>query len=416
MDYDEVKLQHIAYNLVSNAIKFTAPNTDGKITLQVNQTTENSLPMLELSVKDTGIGIPAAHLPHIFDRFFQVDSSTTRKGTGSGIGLTLTKELVEMMGGTIAVKSTVGTGSTFRIRLPVRREATTASQQQTVAVSRSPKPEKPRHATTPTPAEVEAVDDENPQLLIIEDNPDIIAYLRSILGKDYAIETAQNGQAGIDKALEQVPDIIITDVMMPEKDGYEVCATLKTDERTSHIPIIMLTAKATEADRLTGLKTGADAYLMKPFNKEELLVRLEKLIELRRALQQRYARAAGPLGIYGLPEDKKPGSTPTLDDLFLEKIRQVIDEKIDQPELGIADLCATVHLGHTQVFRKLKALTGEHPTGLIRKVRLHKAKVLLQTTELNISEIAYDLGFTDPAYFSRAFSQEFGVPPSGVRE
>ncbi|MBK8968124.1 MAG: response regulator [Lewinellaceae bacterium] len=415
MDYDEVKLQHIVYNLLSNAIKFTAPNTDGKITLQVNQTTENGQAMLGLSVQDTGMGIPVEHLPHIFDRFFQVDSSTTRKGTGSGIGLTLAKELTEMMGGTIVVKSTVGVGSTFIIQLPVRREATTASQPQPVAVSRPPKPEKPRHITTPTPAEVEAGVDDNPQLLIIEDNPDIIAYLRSILGKDYAIETAPDGQAGIDKALEQVPDIIITDVMMPEKDGYEVCATLKTDERTSHIPIIMLTAKATEADRVTGLKTGADAYLMKPFNKEELLVRLEKLIELRRALQQRYARAAGPLGILGLPEDKKPGSVPTLDDLFLEKIRQVIDEKIDQPELGIADLCATVHLGHTQVFRKLKALTGEHPTGFIRKVRLHKAKVLLQTTELNISEIAYDLGFTDPAYFSRAFSQEFGVPPSGVR-
>ncbi|MCB9331862.1 MAG: response regulator [Lewinellaceae bacterium] len=415
MDYDEVKLQHVAYNLLSNAIKFTAPSSNGSIVLRVKPTTENGREILELSVQDSGIGIPAEHLPHIFDRFFQVDSSTTRKGAGSGIGLTLTKELVEMMGGTIAVKSTVDVGSTFIIRLPIKREAEKTSQPKPAAVSRSPKPDKPRHTTAPAPAEVEAGADDKPQLLIIEDNPDIIAYLRSILGKDYAIETAPDGQAGIDKALEQVPDIIITDVMMPEKDGYEVCQTLKTDERTSHIPIIMLTAKATEADRVTGLKTGADAYLMKPFNKEELQVRLEKLIELRRALQQRYARAAGPLGILGLSEDKKPDSTPTLDDLFLEKIRQVIDEKIDRPELGIADLCATVHLGHTQVFRKLKALTGEHPTGFIRKVRLHKANVLLQTTTLSVSEIAYDLGFTDPAYFSRAFSQEFGVPPSGVR-
>lgn len=250
---------------------------------------------------------------------------------------------------------------------------------------------------------------EHPLLLIVEDNPDVSLYIRRLLENDYQVETAADGQAGLEKALELIPDIIISDVMMPRMDGFELTDTLKHDARTSHIPIILLTAKATEDDRIAGLKTGADAYLKKPFNKEELFIRLEKLIEVRRVLQARYARAAEPET--PLPEP----AAHTLDDLFLQQIRKVIDEKIDDPELGIADLCAAVHLGHTQLFRKLKALTGEHPTGFIRKVRLHKARTLLQTTQLQVSEIAYDLGFADPAYFSRAFSKEFGMPPSAVR-
>ncbi|HRI60750.1 MAG TPA: ATP-binding protein [Saprospiraceae bacterium] len=401
MDFDEAKMQHIVYNLLSNALKFT--EAGGEVVLHARQEIRDGQPVLQLTFSDTGAGIPAEKLPHIFDRFYQVDNTATRRGEGTGIGLTLTKELVELMQGQISVESEEGKGSVFTVVLPVRN------------ISLSAAPTMKRAPAASTIAEENPADrpsgqtSEHPLLLIVEDNPDVSLYIRRLLENDYQVETAADGQAGLEKALELIPDIIISDVMMPRMDGFELTDTLKHDARTSHIPIILLTAKATEDDRIAGLKTGADAYLKKPFNKEELFIRLEKLIEVRRVLQARYARAAEPET--PLPEP----AAHTLDDLFLQQIRKVIDEKIDDPELGIADLCAAVHLGHTQLFRKLKALTGEHPTGFIRKVRLHKARTLLQTTQLQVSEIAYDLGFADPAYFSRAFSKEFGMPPSAVR-
>ena len=243
-------------------------------------------------------------------------------------------------------------------------------------------------------------------LLIIEDNSDVVTYIVGLLEKEYDITTAPNGQAGIEKAFEIIPDIIISDVMMPEKDGYEVCETLKTDERSSHIPIILLTAKAEISDRITGLRKGADAYLMKPFDKEELYVRLEKLLELRQALQRKYANL----------EVVSTTATPvTLEDSFLKKLREVVATHLDDPNFDVPQLCQAAHLSNMQVNRKLKALTDKTPSRFIRSVRLHKAKELLQTSELNISEIAYEVGFSDPNYFSRAFHKEFGKAPSEYR-
>ncbi len=255
---------------------------------------------------------------------------------------------------------------------------------------------------------------DKPLLLIVEDNADVITYIEGILRKDYQIETAANGKIGIEKALELVPDIIISDVMMPEKDGYEVCETLKNDERTSHIPIILLTAKATQQDKVTGLRVGADAYLQKPFDKTELFVRLEKLVELRKRLQERHAGSARFDNFLKVVKSET-NAQPTLDDLFLQKIQHVIETKMGEPELGILHLCRAVNLSHTQVFRKLKALTGENPTLYIRKMRLQHALHLLKTTELNVSEIAYAVGFSDPNYFSRVFHETFGEAPSGMR-
>ncbi len=415
MDFDEDKIQHIAYNLLSNAIKFTPMG--GAVDFLVNKTEDRGNSYLQIEVKDTGIGISEEQLPFIFDRFYQTDSSTTRKGEGTGIGLALTKELIELMNGHIQVQSILNKGSIFTALLPVTQEAVVAPIKMLPLTKDDLKPyqapEKPAVQSINSPI-ASPTNGELPILLIIEDNADVVAYLQSILQKAYQIEIANDGQAGIDKALEIIPDIIITDVMMPEKDGYEVCDTLKTDERSSHIPIIMLTAKAAESDRLVGLKTGADAYLMKPFNKEELFIRLEKLVELRKALQQRYSEAAGPLGILATTKDEA-SKEPSLDDQFMEKILQIIDEKIGDADLDIPYLCQEVHLSSTQLFRKMKALTGEPPIRFIRRIRLNKAKELLQTTDLNVSEIAYDLGFTDPHYFSRAFSKEFGSPPSAFQ-
>lgn len=404
MDYDEVKIQHILYNLLSNALKFT--ESGGTVKVEVTKKQRNNRDHLQIKVIDNGVGISDRELPKVFERFYQVDASTTRKGEGTGIGLTLVKELVELLQGWIGVKSTLGKGTEFTIYLPIHRtgtmkkfsveemaggviqEALVPDQQGTSSVLKGP-----AH--------------EQPQLLVIEDNADVATYIKTCVQEQFEVRFAANGREGITTALREVPDIIISDIMMPEADGYEVTNTLKSDQRTSHIPIILLTAKATQEDKLSGLQTGADAYLIKPFDKRELLVRLKKLLELRKRLQEKYRKGS----LFTTKESKT-----TLDDQFIQKINAIITENISDPELGIIQLCEAVHLSHTQVFRKLKALTGESPTGYIRKIRLEKAKELLESTALNVSEIAYRLGFTDPNYFSRAFSKAFGMPPSAVRD
>ncbi|MEZ4777388.1 MAG: two-component regulator propeller domain-containing protein [Bacteroidia bacterium] len=406
MDFDEIKIQHIVYNLLSNALKFTEPG--GKVVLHTQQQTEAGQPYFQLKVSDTGIGISEENLTHIFDRFYQVDNTVTRRGEGTGIGLALTKELSELMQGRIQVESRLGEGTVFTLLLPIRNMAVAeAINVKPTDILQVSEPE-----TVSSSLDTEESSAGNPLLLVVEDNPDVTYYIRQLLAKEYQIETAADGQTGIDKAFELIPDIIISDVMMPRKDGFEVTETLKNDTRTSHIPIILLTAKATEEDRIAGLKSGADAYLQKPFNKEELLVRLEKLVALRKMLLERYAQVSlqlpsGSLLIKG---------EPTLDDIFLQKILQLIEDKIDQSDLGIEDMCRVVGLGRTQLFRKINALTGESPIRYIQKIRLKKAKELLLTSELNVSEIAYEVGFSDPNYFARAFSKEFGIPPSAVRK
>lgn len=414
MDYDEVKIQHLFYNLMSNALKFTKEG--GQVEIHTLKTERNGLPFLKLIIKDTGSGIPEDQLSHIFDRFYQADNSNTRKGDGTGIGLALTKELIELMGGTITVNSQLGKGTSFTLLLPIRIEADTPLPQKDLRTSSSHARKIVNNSLSDekeSGSSKESVEDK-PVLLIIEDNTDVINYVVSLLHNDYEIHTAPNGKTGIDHAFEIVPDIIISDVMMPEKDGYEVCEFLKTDERTNHIPIILLTAKAEESDRITGLRKGADAFLMKPFNKEELIVRLEKLLEIRRSLQKRYGSTSSHITASSSGTAKP--AEPTLNDLFLQKIRKAIQDKMDNSDLGIQDLCQSVNLSYTQVFRKLKAITGENPTLYIRRMRLQKAVILLKTTQKSISQIAYEVGFSDPNYFSRVMHEEFGIPPSEMRK
>lgn len=404
MDFDEIKLQHIIYNLISNAIKFTDNGEAVKIEiLNKNQFGNN---LLLINVSDTGVGIAPEKMPYIFDRFFQADQGYNRKGEGTGIGLTLTKELVELMGGRLEVESTPNVGSVFSVYLPIHNNV----------------------ASTFTPSNFEKywesladINSENkstrllnknnlPQLLIIEDNRDVAIFLQSLLQNIYQIRIAEDGQKGIDKAIETIPDIIISDVMMPEKDGYEVCKTLKQDERTSHVPIIMLTAKAEQKDKVAGLKHGADAYLVKPFDKEELFVRLEKLLELRKALQAKYNVQPTP------PGSLSSTAPPTIEDHFLKKLREATESIMADSDDTIVKLEKAMRLSQMQLYRKLKALTGKTPTLYIRSVRLQKARELLQNSDLNVSEIAYEVGFSDPAYFSRVFGEEFGQSPSDFRK
>ena len=405
MDYDEVKIQHIVHNLVTNALKFTPE--EGKIIIHLQQMDRDNQAWLQIKVSDTGIGISEENLPRVFDRFYQVDTPSNLKVTGAGIGLSFTKELVEMMNGKITVNSKLGAGTDFLILLPAKQEVGTLKKERNdlelaPSVSESVVPSIDL-STLNQNAEL-------PSLLIIEDNQDVITYIESLLKGDYNIEIARNGVEGIDKALEMIPDIIISDVIMSEKDGYEVCKALKNDERSSHIPIILLTVKATSEDRIEGLKVGADAYLTKPFSKEELFIRLNKLIELRKALQERYSSNNFLLKRTGFKTE------PSLDNVLLQKLIKVVQDSLDDQDFDVVHLCRAANLSNMQVNRKLKALTGKTPSGFIRSIRLQKAMELLQTTQLNISQIAYEVGFSDPYYFSRSFSEEYGRPPSVMRK
>jgi signal transduction histidine kinase/DNA-binding response OmpR family regulator len=412
MDFDPEKLLRIVSNLLSNAVKYTSDG--GNVYLHVNQEIKNGKPLLSLRVEDTGSGITAADLPQIFDRFYQVDDSMTRKGEGTGIGLALTQELVHLMNGTIDVKSTVGKGSTFTVWLPITNDSLVRG-----AVGQFDSPQlgslqsSVRQFDSSTVQPTEDGDWQTdelktgellPTLLIVEDNPDIRQFLIACLENNYQLLTAANGQEGIDLALEQVPDLIISDVMMPEKDGFELCEILKNDERTSHIPIILLTAKVDLESKISGLKTGADAYLTKPFEQEELMVRLEKLFELRQKLQARY-RSFEPKAVPANKEDE-----------FVQKVRQAVLENLSDESYGVPQLCKAVALSRSQLHNKLKALTGQSTSLFVRSIRLQKAKELLENSDLNISEVGYEVGFKNPSHFSSAYQEEFGVPPSKTRK
>jgi signal transduction histidine kinase/ligand-binding sensor domain-containing protein/DNA-binding response OmpR family regulator len=405
MDYDPEKLLRIISNLLSNAVKYTPDN--GNVYFQLDHSVINGQSFLQLRVEDTGTGIPDDQLNNIFDRFYQVDDSTTRKGEGTGIGLALTKEMVHLMNGSIDVKSTLGEGTTFTVLLPVTNESSiTEVLSPEVGQVEPPVMDKPINQ----PASIEKSqadiqpEGELPTLLIVEDNPNIRHFLVACLEYDYQLETATNGQEGIDLALDIVPDLIISDVMMPEKDGFELCATLKHDKRTSHIPIILLTAKADMESKISGLKTGADAYLTKPFEPEELMVRLEKLFELRQKLQARYRS----FEIKAVPENKE--------DEFVQKVREAVLANLSDETFGIVQLCRVVGLSRAQLHNKLKALTGQSASIFVRSTRLQKAKELLESSDLNISEVGYEVGFKNPSHFSSAYQSEFGVPPSKTRK
>jgi signal transduction histidine kinase/DNA-binding response OmpR family regulator len=413
MSYDAEKLQYIISNLLSNAIKFTPEG--GEVILRVSESPANSKggdSSLRIKVKDTGIGIAEKDLPHIFNRFFRVDSTHTQVGTG--IGMALTKELVELIGGRISVKSQQGIGTEFMVLLPVISE-TLGSEglEKTAPVEPEKLSSQILDKWIPDPIHEESSDmpgisfPDLPLLLLIEDNLDVSTYITNCLENMYNIQTALDGQAGIEKALEVIPDIIISDVMMPKKDGFEVVKTLRDDIRTSHIPIILLTAKADRDSRITGLERGADAYLSKPFDKEELFISLRNLLSLKNRIQQYFSSAEQPA----------VSSEPALqkEEAFLKSIREIVENRIDEDDFSVPDLCREIGISQSQLYRKVKALTNRSIAAYIRTIRLQKGKVLLETTTQTVSEIAYQVGFKDPLYFSKTFSQEFGFPPSQIR-
>lgn len=393
MDFAPELLAQIVNNLISNAIKFSPNNSTVEVGIREigNQ--------LEIRVLDNGPGIPDTHLPHIFDRFFQVDNSHTRAGEGTGIGLALVKELVDIMQGSIQVESAPDIRTSFRVLLPI----TNAAPQWLGEFERNPS-----LSITSPPSFSLTENEEAPLVLIIEDNADVANYTASCLQHTYRMSFAENGRMGIEKAFEQVPDIIICDIMMPEVDGYEVCTQVKKDERTNHIPIILLTAKNDNSSRIKGLRLGAEAYLAKPFNREELEVRLEKLLEIRKHLQKKFAT---------FPQVAETILVPTpLEDAFMHKLRGLIHAHLEEETYGITDLCLELAVSRTQLHRKLKAITGRPTSHVIRSIRLEKARELILQTDLNISEVAFQTGFGNHSYFSALFAEEFGDTPTEIRK
>ncbi|MBX2875205.1 MAG: helix-turn-helix domain-containing protein, partial [Saprospiraceae bacterium] len=401
MDFDPDKIQSIIVNLLSNAIKFTP--AEGTIYLMMDEVESKGRKLCQIKVGDSGPGISAEKQAHIFDRFYQVDASSTRTGEGTGIGLSLTKELVELLGGKIRLESVEGEGTTFIVEIPI----TNSAPEKAI----SDQLEGPSQVQAPFIRNLQALatpDDktERQQILLVEDNADVLQYLSSCLSDQYQLEFALNGQQGIDKAVEQIPDIIISDVMMPEKDGFELLQTLKQDERTNHIPLILLTAKADIESKLQGLSFGADAYLAKPFHPGELEIRIQNLIEIRKRLQLRYQKS----------KDHEIDSTtinkPIMnEDPFLMKVRRNVERNMGDEKFGIPELCQALAISRTQLHRKLKAVTGQSTSYVVRSIRLERAKKLLVTTDLNVSEVGYAVGYTNSSHFTQDFRREFGKPP-----
>lgn len=408
MDFDREKMQQVITNLLSNAVKFTPEGGHIYVRSEVKDATN-----LKISVRDTGQGISEEEVLYIFDRFYQVDDMATRHGEGTGIGLALVKELIKLMGGEISVKSKPGKGTEFDLLLPVRRSSVLHSAVAESAVVQSARVHSAESGPQATSVGLEQ-DKRKPQVLLIEDNPDVVAYIVSCLQDEYHINVGKDGQEGVEIAIEDIPDLIVTDVMMPHKDGFEVCRELKSDERTSHIPIIILTAKADMESKLEGLELGADAYLAKPFHKEELQLRIKKLLELRQVLQTHYLNVAGLTE--GATIIKEVPQVTGVEDHFVRRAREAVEAHLDDFNFNVEQLGKAMNLSHSQLHRKLTALTGYSAGKFIRYIRLSKAKDLLQDPEMSITAIAFDTGFNDPNYFGRVFKQEIGITPTEWKE
>lgn len=406
--FDKNKWDKIIYNLLFNALKFTPK--DGAIQLSLSKITKQETQWVYLKIKDSGLGIAEKQLAQIFNRFYQGDSSSTRQQEGTGIGLSLVKELIELQGGKIWVSSKVGKGTSFDIQIPVLR-ANKEIQASHLPIKK--RKEDPIQATTILINNGKSIitkqsnnNKEKLQLLLIEDNAEMRDYIKSCIDSTrFHIVEAKNGAEGIQKAQELIPDLIISDVMMPLKDGFEVTETVRTNRATSHIPIILLTAKAALESRLEGFQKGADAYLSKPFSPEELVLRIQKLIEIRQLLQQRYKTVATtPLA--------QPTKQYNTEDIFITKLKKYIKKNLQDTSLNGDVLGKAFRMSRMQLHRKLKALTNQPTSEFIQSIRLDTAIKLLTQKELNISEIAYQTGFSSPSHFSRVFKKKYGKTPS----
>ncbi len=450
---DVEKLEQIISNLLSNAFKFTPEG--GKINVAVgswqlavgsnkeqrhkdteaqskkltnspvHQLASSQTHHFTIRISDTGPGIPPDKLPFIFDRFYQVDDTATRSQEGTGIGLALVKQMVDLHHGTVTVESEVGKGTTFTVTLPLGKEHLKLEEIAQSSEHRAQDPKDEGRVTRdeeitgiqqfdsclePQTFNIEP-EEVKPILLIVEDNTDLRAYMRKGLEQLYQIEEAVNGNDGFEKALKHIPDLIVSDVMMPEMDGNELCQQLKSDERTSHIPVILLTAKASKESKMEGLQTGADDFITKPFDQEELLVRIINLIDQRNRLREIFSATTGQERIISgvhFPEEH----LGELDAKFLRKAVQVVEENLSDFDFTVEKFGQEMAVSRVQLHRKLKALIAHSATEMIRTIRLEHAADLLKKGSGNVTEVAYEVGFNNLSWFARCFQERYHVPPS----
>ena len=392
---DQDKIERICYNLLSNALKYTSEG--GEITLTAKE--ENGRVMI--SVADNGCGISSDELPYIFDRFYQAKNA----GRGTGIGLAIVKAFTELHHGEVSATSVEGKGSTFTIHIPVRQKGEITNQptekiEQLVEPSSAQEvPNQARHIDEL----IQPYQTDKPEVLIIDDNIDIRTYLRSVLSEKYNVSEAADGKAGLELARKIVPDIVLSDIMMPVMDGLAFCRQLKTDKAISHIPVILLTARSLDEQRAEGYEHGADAYLSKPFSLRLLFSRIDNLIQSRKKLSKLFSNSD--------ENDAFEKLSNETDKTFAAQLRKIIQDNLSDNEFNVERIGDEIGLSRVQLYRKVKALTGYSPVEMLRKARLTRARHLLRTTEKTVSEVAYAVGFSTPSYFSKCYKDEFGENP-----
>ncbi|MBK7105120.1 MAG: response regulator [Ignavibacteriae bacterium] len=402
--FDPDKMEKVFYNFISNSIKFTKSGGEVSVSLSLRG---NSIVLIK--IKDNGKGISKKHLPHIFDRFYQVEGSNTREFEGTGIGLALANELILLHNGKINVESEENYWTEFTIELPMGD----LNLEKEQLVDFSPKFINQNDIENLNEKKVEIINtqlenisqNKNSEIiLIVDDNSDVRSYIKEQIENEYKIFEASNGEEGIKKAEAEIPDLIITDVMMPKIDGYQFCKKIRSNDKTSHIPIIMLTAKAALDDKIEGLETGIDAYLTKPFSAKELIVRVKNLIYQRKQLRKKFSKSTilKPSEITEISVDQK----------FLENVIKFIESNFENENFTIEDITSKVNMSISQLNRKLNALIDQPAGQLIRSLRLQRAADLLKQNAGNVAEICYMVGFNDQAYFSRSFKKQFGFSPS----
>lgn len=400
MAIDVEKIERVFFNLLSNAFKYTPDN--GSITVSYESDGDN----LTFRVADTGEGISARDLGNIFDRFYQVDRINPK---GSGIGLSLAKAFVELHGGSISVESTLNVGTEFTVKLPVRHVSETVAEvDRTIA-------------REDAGAELDNIesdftfDDNKPLVLIIDDNRDIQKLVGELLASDYNIIAAPNGREGVRLAARYVPDLIICDVMMPVMDGLECCRRIKEEVSTSHIPVLMLTACSLDEQRVEGYESGADGYLPKPFNSSVLKSRCASLIANRKRIKDLWQSGPFPVTSDRRPKAIESLGTTDVDSDFYRRFLDILMKEIGNQDLNVDMIASKMGLERSQFYRKIKSLTNYAPVELIRRLRLHRGRELLLTTDRTVAEIAYETGFSTPAYFTKCYRDAYGETPSQAR-
>jgi DNA-binding response OmpR family regulator/anti-sigma regulatory factor (Ser/Thr protein kinase) len=395
--FDRDKLEKVLVNLLSNAFKFTPEHGTIRVIVEKHQG------RLKIQVGDSGPGMGAEDIEKVFDRFYQVEGTEAK---GTGIGLALVKELVNLHNGQISVDSRQGEGTNFKIVLPYRQ---TDFPAETLFIS--PPPEEFRLAASAVEMEQaqsthrpSTLQEDQPVALIVEDNADLRHYIRENIQAQYQVLIAQDGLEGLQIATEKIPDIIISDVMMPKKSGFEMCQALKTDQRTSHIPIILLTAKAGQDHKIEGLEQGADDYLTKPFDVRELNIRMTNLIDQRQRLREKF----------GAELQIRPSQVrlSSVDEQFMKSVIQEVEKNLDNEFFTVEELARSVGFSRSQLHRKLKALTNKSANQLIREFRLTRAREMLEQKAASVSEVAYQVGYSNLSYFSKSFKEAFGKLPS----